>query len=353
MAKRAKDISLVLYIGLHKTGTSYVQNLFSAGRYDLLREGVLYPNTGALDTLTNNTRDGAQSGHAMFTRMGPIRRRLTAEVLAEIPESASTILLSSENFTLWHRTATPEQQIEKFAAFKDISVVLVLRRQDDWIESYYKQIVDGHRDFETRSFAEFLQQDGSVLLDFHRRFTPWRDLVGPEHFHVMSYDDLPDASAIARGILGVAGVDAGLLDHLMSMPLPRYDSVRAIDTLGLRILNSYRFESREDRTRIARAIYGIAPVGGLELLTSPMREGIQVACKPVNERIELEWFDEPVPGFRFGAPREPVAVEPPSTTDLLEYVDRVIALCEAVGARDSALQVEDPVAVEGDSGAGA
>ena len=40
-----------------------------------------------------------------------------------------------------------------------------------------------------------------------------------------------------------------------SADLPVYESVRAIDTLGLRVLNSYRLDSRETRTGIAKSIY--------------------------------------------------------------------------------------------------
>ena len=126
----------------------------------------------------------------------------------EIPRSASTVLLSSENFTL--RDKASEQHIQKFAAFGTIKVVLVLRRQDSWIESYYKQVIDGHRDFETRSFDAFLEQEGP-LLDFYSRFSPWRELVGPDNFHVLSYDDEPGRQALCRRIVEIAGVSADVL----------------------------------------------------------------------------------------------------------------------------------------------
>lgn len=332
MGKSVEDVTLILHVGLHKTASSYVQNLLSAHRYDLLAEGVLYPTTGTADGVGARTREGAQSGHILFTRPGD-RNDLVSTLLAELPDTVSTVLLSAEDFTLPRRRPTPEQYLSAFSAFGTVKVILVLRRQDAWVESFYKQNVDQYNKSETRSFDEFVRQVGPTLLDFHTRFAPWRDLVGPENFHVLSYDDLPDGAAMYRRFLEIAGVGGALLDQAASIPVPRYESVRAIDTLGLRILNSYRLEDRETRVRIAKSIYAAAPEGEIELMTPTMRDGIQARYGAINERIEAEWFREPVPGFRFGAPL-PATGSPPSGPEVVDYLDQVITLCEA--ARSSA-----------------
>ena len=328
VAKGAKDVTLILHIGLHKTASSYVQNLLNVRRYDLLREGFLYPNVGAVDGARTSTREGAQSGHALFTQPGD-RRELISELLAELPETVSTVLLSSEDFTLPRPEPTPEEFLSRFREFGAVKVVLVLRRQDFWVESFYKQIVDQYGNFETRSFDEYLRQMGPSLLDFYSRFVPWRELVGPDNFHVLSYDDLAGGAAIYRRLLEIAGVGGSPLDDATSIMVPRYESVRAIDTLGLRILNSYRLASREARIRTAKSIYAVAPEGDIELMTPEMRQGIQTLCRPINERIEAEWFKEPVPGFRFGSPPAPAPTGPPTGHEVVEYVDQVISLCEA------------------------
>lgn len=338
MVKHAKDRRLVVHIGLHKTATTYVQNVLSSRRYDLLREGVLYPLAGSgllargVDRPTTNTRDGAQSGHSWFTRSGD-RQQPVAELLEELPVTVSTVLLSSEDFSLG--LMTPSQYLERLSVFGTIDVVLVLRRQDTWIESFYKQVVDQYGNFETRSFDEYIAQEGRRLLDYHARFSPWRDAVGPDRFHVLSFDDLPGGGeAICRRLVQIAGVDGPLLDNIASMDVPRYESVRAIDTLGLRLLNSYRLEDRELRVATARSIYETAPSGEITLLTPTMSQAIQEAYAPVNLRIAEEWFEEPVPGLCFAAPVAESTAPVPSAEELREYVDRVLELCEA--ARRSA-----------------
>jgi hypothetical protein len=338
LAGHAKDRTLVLHIGLHKTATTYIQNVLSVRRYDLLREGVLYPLAGSgllargVDRPTVNTREGAQSGHAMFTMPGN-RRPLVAQLLDELPETASTVLLSSEDFSLG--LMTPQEYLARFSAFGTIKVVLVLRRQDFWIESFYKQVVDQYGNFETRSFEEYLAQVGPRLLDFHARFSPWRDLVGPDGFHVLSYDDLPGGGAeICRRLVEIAGIDGPLLDKLTSVDVPRYDSVRAIDTLGLRVLNSHRLEDRDRRVATAKLIYDAAPEGEIALLTPQLQQAIKEAYAPVNERIEKEWFAEPVPGFCFRAPIGELTGAMPTAPDLLDYVNRVLDLCATARQAD-------------------
>lgn len=331
MAKHAKDRRLVLHIGLHKTATTYVQNVLSSRRYDLLQAGVLYPLAGSgllargVDRATLSTRDGAQSGHALFTRPGD-RHGPVADLMDELPDSVSTVLLSSEDFSLG--LMTPQDYLARFGGFGTVEVVLVLRRQDEWIESFYKQVVDQYGNFETRSFEEYLAQEGPRLLDFYTRFSGWRDAVGPDRFHVLSFDDLPGGGdVICRRLAEIAGVDGPLLDGLTSLGVPRYDSVRAIDTVGLRVLNSCRLDNRDLRVATARSIYAAAPVGEIELLTPKLRQAIKEAYAPINERIEKEWFSDPVPGFCFGAEIPDSSGAAPSAQDLLDYMDRVIALC--------------------------
>lgn len=333
MPKYAKDTTLILHIGLHKTATSYIQNVLSTRRIDLLSEGILYPTTGAVDNVVLSTRSGAQSGHAEFF-WAEDRRELMAQLLNERPDAAGTVLLSSEDFSLPRRRMHTERLLRDFAAFGTIKVVLVLRRQDAWLESYYKQFVDQYGNFETRSFDEFLRHAGPNLIDFHTRFSPWRELVGPENFHALSYDDLPGGAAICRRILEIAGVSGSLLDVGASTDTPVYESVRAIDTLGLRILNSYRLDDRDLRTLLARSIYGAAPEGDIELMTPDMRKGIQEVCAPINERIEAEWFSEPVPGLRFASLLGGTTTKSPTGPEVVDYIDQVISLCEA--ARKSA-----------------
>jgi hypothetical protein len=323
--RNAKDLDLVLHIGLPKTASTYLQNVLTARRYDLIQHGLLYPTTGTYEEARVRTREGAQAGHFQLTfRDG--RQALLAELLDEVPDGVSTVLLSAEDLT--HPRLRAEHHIEHFGIFRSIKVVAVLRRQDSWIESMYKQAVDVWSNFETRSLDDYALGKAR-LMDYRRRLSPWRNLVGPENFHVLSYDDLPGGAAILREVLEIAGVPRERLGEYPGVEAPRYDSVRAIDTLGLRILNGYRLQTRDIRNKVAREIYDCAPAGEIDLMSPELRAGIQERYEPVNQRIEAEWFSAPVPGLRFGADlsREPAPT--PSGDELVDYLNKVVALCDS------------------------
>jgi hypothetical protein len=180
----------------------------------------------------------------------------------------------------------------------------------------------------------YVREVGRSLVDFHGRFTPWRELVGPENFHVLSYDDVPDAATICQGLLGIAGVHDLSAAELSQTSVPRYDSIRSVDTVGLRILNACRLADRDTRTSVARAIYDIAPDRDIELMSADLREEIQHMCRPINERIEAEWFGDPVPGFRFGSARGATTTSPVSGPEMVDYVDRVLSLCHDARATE-------------------
>lgn len=333
MARDAKDLELVLHIGLHKTASTYIQNVLSARRYDLVQHGVFYPNTGTFEEARVRTRDGAQAGHFQLTFRGG-RQALLEQLLDEVPPLASTVLLSAEDLTALRQR--PERHMDHFGIFGSVKVVAVVRRQDTWIESMYKQAVDQWSSFETRSLPRFVAEEGPRLLDYHSRLSAWRALVGPENFHVLSYDDLGDGAAILRRVLEIAGVPKDRLGEYPGVEAPRYDSIRGIDTLGMRILNGYRLSNRNIRNKAAREIYASAPSGDIELMNPELRAGIQERCAPVNERIEREWLAEPAPGLRFAKDVRTASAGPPSSSDLLAYLDRVFAVCDEARALDDA-----------------
>jgi len=333
MAGNAKEVTLILHIGLHKTATTYIQSELSLRRHDLLEDGILHPIAGQEIRLISRTREGAQSGHAMFTRPKTAAQYLP-DLLREIPESASTVLLSSEDFTL-PATGGAAGHLRVFEDFGQIKVVLVLRRQDEWIQSFYKQSVDQYRPFETRPFAKFLEEEGPHLLDFHARFNPWREAVGSDNFHVLSYDDDGGGSELCRRILQIGGASPEVLARIGSAEVERYDSVRSIDTVGLRVLNACRLSDRDERVRLARAIYDVAPGRDIALMSDEMREGVQKACAPINQRIEAEWFDRDVPGFRFASPVQPPPAEAPSGEEMLRYLDDVLQICASASREDA------------------
>ena len=126
---------LHVHLGLHKTGTSTIQNWMNGHRDALGAAGCLVPAAGM--------SDGAHHGLAYellgHPKVEPGRSAL-ADLRAEIARSgAADVLISSEEF---ERLAAGEvDALRRAVGIADIRPILYLRRQDAYLVSDYGQQV--------------------------------------------------------------------------------------------------------------------------------------------------------------------------------------------------------------------
>ena len=285
--------TLYLHIGLHKTGTTYLQNVLLENKDLILkRDNILFPDIDEPLDPGSTTRPGANSGHSVFTRP-----RFKAQLLDQLLDQCETakpksVIISSENFTLWHRNTGPKAYIDRFRNhFEKIVVVLVLRRQDAWIDSYYRQIIDGFADYETRRIDQFVDDLGAQLFDFHGRFKPWQTEAGPENFIVGSYDDLVAADSLLAWFARTVGISPDTVQKLETSNVARYPSIGGLDTYPIRLLNNLRLRSRDVRTLIVRDICAAQPRTSSRVLSYNYAEAIRILCHEQNEWIARNWMD--------------------------------------------------------------
>jgi hypothetical protein len=131
-APRKKKI--ILHIGLPKTGSTALQQALYQSREALLREGVLYPaQVHREDDPKHNfvldlVRKG--QGHDIGSEQGY--------------KNASRIVISNEalsNDFYFHGPERNRQLAELLRAHGELEVCMVLRREHEWLRSYYKQAV--------------------------------------------------------------------------------------------------------------------------------------------------------------------------------------------------------------------
>ena len=183
---------LMLHLGLHKTGTTYLQHQLVAQRDALLRQGVLVPLTGLLDHGHDPVRAGGQPGHqgllaALRTGDDAIWSALRAEIVAH---PAATVVISCENMIL----PLSEDRADLIAAlaarlgmFRRITPLVCLRRPDHQIESFWREIVGNGQRMGARSLAEFAVDAGPVLTDLPALIGPFEALAG-EDAVLLDYD---------------------------------------------------------------------------------------------------------------------------------------------------------------------
>lgn len=164
---------LILHIGSHKTATTSIQHRLWHRYEALAGQGILYPRSGniwlgphrlgwslGLDAPARNPADKPeQIAEAMLREAGD--------------KGCDTILLSAEDLSL-----LDIDQIERLKSLlpaDQVTVVVYLRRQDDFLLSFYKQEVQSYFTVYPGDVLDYyLGQFDARMLDYAGLVTRWR-----------------------------------------------------------------------------------------------------------------------------------------------------------------------------------
>lgn len=204
---------VVLHVGSPKTGTSIIQSHLAQNRPALRDRGFFYPVTISSYAHLYRTFEShhlltySLAGWEPFKLYDPQRFLERARTACE-RHHMRTMLLSAENTwwlprqvvarerpdeaTYWQEKHDYARRVR--ALFEDlpVRVVVYLRRQDRWIESWYnQQIKNGN--FLGRDMAAFVEHH-HLLLDYRRLLEVWSESFGQENVVVRPYEkqQLPD-----------------------------------------------------------------------------------------------------------------------------------------------------------------
>ena len=132
--KASNKKKIILHIGLPKTASTAVQQALYQHRSTLLNQGVLYPS------YVHRSDDPKHNFLLDWVRKG--RGYNLADERGY--KRASRILLSNEalsNDFYLHGLERNRQLAERLREHGDLEVCMVLRQQQEWLKSYYKQAV--------------------------------------------------------------------------------------------------------------------------------------------------------------------------------------------------------------------
>jgi hypothetical protein len=176
---------LIIHAGIHRTGTTAVQGVLAANRDLLAARGVCYPF------------DFAAGGHAQEVHLkskqhlnlvfalerNQINPTQLIEWLGQVAAGNWKIILSAEDFCQLTDLSFIGALHEAF----DVEALIYLRRQDDWINSWYNQNIRWPFD-ETLARTtplEFLEYiDRFHWLRYFDLLERWERAVGRENLHV-------------------------------------------------------------------------------------------------------------------------------------------------------------------------
>jgi hypothetical protein len=173
--------TLYIHVGMPKTGTSAIQKMLANNRQKLASLGYTYPG---------NLNDHWPFVEGLRVLDGMLTNDLVRPILEEIRESDNHAILSCEGFSDMRSAKMPAHLMEALRAFgitHRVVVILYVRRQDDWLDSGYRQKVKmGLTDTFDEYFNDWRSQD-FVLVDYLRKAFDWAAFVGEDNIIVRPY----------------------------------------------------------------------------------------------------------------------------------------------------------------------
>ena len=169
---------LIIHAGVHRTGTTSIQHLLEINRDTLAAHGVLYPLDYAPTPGGDPRRAGANHQRlAWALAERTLSGHAARQWLEPLAAGFETVILSGEDFCAIRNASFLGPLSEAF----DIEAVFYLRRQDDYVNSWYNQHL--RWPFDPRHW----QQTPREFFDFSPKFywlyyfdllKNWSDLLG-------------------------------------------------------------------------------------------------------------------------------------------------------------------------------
>ena len=285
--------SLVLHIGTPKTGTTAIQGFLAHNRKNLIQQKVLYPECGVpenqhtalVKSIASPLFDWAHFNKAIDQFDA---NQYVMDILRNCEINGfNKVILSSEYF--W---ASPSMQAgpayhlpspenfdyitnfirscrDIFCIFENIKIVVYLRRQDEWFDSFFnQQLKDG---FPIPSANELLIGVKNYLL-YHANLAIWAEYFGKDNLVVRNYDHLLDGDVV-KDFIKIAGINP----QSLSQPKKTQDLVNAKLSRKSAALMQKTMDMNLNRE--------------LQALLSQVLQGLSSNRIPVKRRREYTLFD--------------------------------------------------------------
>ncbi len=228
---------LILHLGLHKTGTTYLQHHLTGHRAALLRHGILVPRSG-FETMENPVRAGATPGHqglvrALHRNDPKPWRDLSREI---VRSGAQTVVLSCENMGF---PILPEREekiallADRLGGFDRVELIVLARRADAYVESFFRERVSNGGRATSEGIAGFVADHAAMLCDLKALFAPFEERFNTR-IKLADFDALAARDALWPGFAALAG----LPDDLPVLEVTRYDTPDRATTQVIHLLNT-------------------------------------------------------------------------------------------------------------------
>lgn len=287
-----------LHIGLHKTGTSAMQNWCAEHADILLRERVLY-----MQMRKNLPACGLLA--AALIRKSPEGPELVNHVIRQIDEhqgAVDDVIISSEDFSYFgpDSIALLMEQLRGH----DIIMLIWLRRQDRFAEAMYKQTVKWNG--KIKPIEEFIAGSWARCMDYNHLLEVWQTAfpymsIKPQIYAEPGLNTKPDSVAAILTAIGREDIiPADSADYRMNLS-PRRDLILHYSGISTDKAKALRQANRQIMKE-----YGDAASGRGDFLSAEMAAALMQHHAASNAEVARRWFPERTELF----PSEKNALQP-------------------------------------------
>ena len=262
---------LVIHIGSTKTGSTYLQHLMEENRPELIKNCVWYPEVGLF---WQENRPHKQAGHANFTASAVKKKKFLLKYINNglklLSGRIHTIILSSEAFFL-HDQA--ERLVDYFADF-DVEMIVYLRRQDEWANSQYVELVGGGAVNRVgSSFDDWVASESTKeRLDYLSMLERWHKKLPLNKITVRAFEMAQFLEGdLVRDFAATAG-----LPELLALTPPHQGKKNSfpLENGHLKILRRYNSEEFGSREKY---------LGFIEAVTNGIRESRERTGRKIHK----------------------------------------------------------------------
>jgi len=253
------DVDVILHLGMHKTGSTFIQHHLTHHRNALLEAGIFVPGPHYQNVQSETIREGASSGHAKLilgvrsAEKSTIWQELRRDV---VQSGAKTVVISCENMLFpinADRDVLLGNLMDHLSMFRSARVMAFVRRPDSFLESFYKEIVANGQRMGSRSLQEFMVDHAATLTNLPALFAPIEARINGT---VILRDF--DLAARSGKVWETFCEACDLPEGLAAQAVPRYPSAGRNGTEAARLVNTLIAEKRQ-RQRMLRDLFQALP----------------------------------------------------------------------------------------------
>lgn len=215
-------MTIILHIGIHKTGTSSIQRFASENRDELRKRGLWYPSYAEIGLADR------YGHHLLAHTIADVRTdRFSLDNAQQFIETirankapGETVLISSEPMYrhvlgdpsehYWSRRRKYINNLRDIIGESDVKILAVFRRQDDFIQSFYQERI--RKSQYHKRFLPFLKEE-ELLLDYHANLKLFGDFFSD--LKAIIFEDIRKPNLV-ESFFEALGIDVTDLDTSFS-----------------------------------------------------------------------------------------------------------------------------------------